>query len=94
MPALSAREDARKHARLLTLKQAAVQVQLSPWTLRRAIDRGELDGFRFGSRIRVSAQALEDWIDQARIAPNVIAPRRPRPSPVAATFRERARAVG
>jgi len=70
MLALSACDDARKHTRLLTLKQAAERVQLSPWTMRRAIDRGELAGFRFGRRIRVSEEALDAWIRDGLIEPS------------------------
>ena|SRR5271165_5139545 len=70
----SMRVKARTHktsarVRLLTLTQAAERVQLSRWTLRRAIERGELDGFRFGRRIRVSEEALEAWIKAGVIEP-------------------------
>jgi excisionase family DNA binding protein len=58
MPKTSAR------GRLLTLAQAAERVQLSRWTLRRAVERGELDGFRFGRCIRVSEEVTgpRSWV--------------------------------
>jgi len=56
--------------RLLTLAQAGERVQLSRWTLRRAIERGELEGFRFGRRIRVSEESLEAWINEGVIEPS------------------------
>jgi excisionase family DNA binding protein len=63
--------QASQRGRLLTLAQAGERVQLSPWTLRRAIERGELVGLRFGRRIRVSEQALEAWIADRLIEPSV-----------------------
>ena len=53
------RQMASQGLRLLTLAQAGERVQLSRWTLRRAIERGELEGFRFGRRIRVSEEACQ-----------------------------------
>ena len=58
--------------KLLTLTQTSERVQLSRWTLRRAIERGELDGFRFGRRIRVSEEALEAWITAGIIEPEKV----------------------
>ncbi len=55
---------------MLTLKQASERVQLSGWTLRRAIQRGELEGFRFGRCIRVSEEALDAWANDCVIEPS------------------------
>lgn len=60
----------RERVRLLSLTQASERVQLSRWTLRRAIERGELEGLRFGRLIRVSEQALEAWIADRLIEPS------------------------
>ena len=59
-----------ERVRLLTIAQAGERVQLSRWTLRRAIERGELEGFRFGRRIRVSEAGLEAWIKDGVIVPS------------------------
>ena len=65
-------QRAGQRARLLTLAQAGEWVQLSRWTLGRAIERGELEGFRFGRRIRVSEEALEAWIKAGVIEPEKV----------------------
>ena len=56
--------------RLLTITQACERVQLSRWTLHRAIGRGELEGIRFGRLIRVSEEALEAWVNAGIIEPS------------------------
>lgn len=58
-------------AELLTLEEASRRVRLSPWTLRRAISRGELDASKPAGRIRISEQAIEDWLKLTRVAPDV-----------------------
>jgi excisionase family DNA binding protein len=54
--------------KLLTLEQACETVQLSPWTLRRAIARGELEAYKIAGRVRMSEAALQQWIKEAAIA--------------------------
>ena len=59
-------------AELLTLQEASLRVRLSPWALRRAIGRGELDASKPAGRIRISEQAIEDWLKLTRVAPDVV----------------------
>lgn len=72
--------------KLLTLAQAGERVQLSRWTLRRAIERGELEGFRFGRRIRVSEEALEEWINDGAIEPSALSKQRSRRAKLAPNY--------
>lgn len=57
---------------LLTLEQAAQRVQLSVWALRRAIHRGALRAYKPAGRIRIPADALQEWLEQS--APPTVAP--------------------
>jgi excisionase family DNA binding protein len=83
-----------QQVRLLTLAQAGERVQLSRWTLRRAIERGELEGFCFGRRIRVSEEALEAWIRDGVIEPSAPSKQRSRRSkPAPNYFRQIAKEV-
>ena len=59
-------------AELLTLAEASQRVRLSPWALRRAISRGELDASKPAGRIRISEQAIEDWLKLTRVEPDVV----------------------
>ena len=59
-------------AELLTLQDASQRVRLSPWALRRAISRGELDASKPAGRIRISEQAIEDWLKLTRVEPDVV----------------------
>jgi len=56
---------------LLTLDEAAQRVRLSPWAVRRAIRRGELDASKPAGRIRISEQAVEDWLKLTRIEADI-----------------------
>jgi len=86
--------QASQIVKLLTLAQAGERVQLSPWTLRRAIERGELEGFCFGRRIRVSEEALEAWIRDGVIEPSAPSKQRSRRSkPAPNYFRQIAKEV-
>jgi excisionase family DNA binding protein len=58
-------------APLLTLEEVCERVKLSSWALRRAIKRGELVAFKPAGRIRISEQALEDWLTLTRVEPDV-----------------------
>ena len=70
-------------AELLTLQEASQRVRLSPWALRRAISRGELDASKPAGRIRISEQAIEDWLKLTRVEPEVV-PAREAPRPMRA----------
>src|ERR1700730_4034018 len=59
-------------AELLTLQEASQRVRLSPWALRRAISRGELDASKPAGRIRISEQAIEDWLKLTRVEPDIV----------------------
>jgi excisionase family DNA binding protein len=66
-------------AELLTLQEASQRVRLSPWALRRAISRGELDASKPAGRIRISEQAIEDWLKLTRVGPDVAPARKALP---------------
>ena len=70
-------------AELLTLQEASLRVRLSPWALRRAIGRGELDASKPAGRIRISERAIEDWLKLTRVGPDVVPARKP-PHPMRA----------
>jgi excisionase family DNA binding protein len=57
---------------LLTVQEASQRVRLSPWALRRAISRGELDASKPAGRIRISERAIEDWLKLTRVEPDVV----------------------
>ena len=80
--------------KLLTVAQAGERVQLSQWTLRRAIERGELEGFRFGRCIRVSEEALETWANDCVIEPSVQPKQRSRRAKVAPSHFRRLAKMG
>jgi excisionase family DNA binding protein len=63
---------------LLSPRQVATRLGLSPRTVRRAIESGDLPGFRLRSRLRVRPDDLEQWIDTCRC--RVVASPRPRES--------------
>ena len=48
---------------LLTVPEVADITRLSVWTIRRAIDAGELRAIRIRSRVRVSRVALDAWLE-------------------------------
>jgi excisionase family DNA binding protein len=82
--------------RLLTIPEVAEITRLSVWTIRRAIDAGELRGIRIRSRVRVSRNDLGAWLDAGSTAPVPTVSRREpayrRTQPPADSFRARARA--
>jgi excisionase family DNA binding protein len=51
---------------LLTIQQAADQLQLCPDTVRRAIWRGVLVAHRFEGSIRISQADLDDFVAKGR----------------------------
>jgi excisionase family DNA binding protein len=52
---------------LLTVREVANALRLTPAQVRRLIAQGELEGFKLGSRqgssLRVPAQALAEWLE-------------------------------
>ncbi|MHB1808132.1 MAG: helix-turn-helix domain-containing protein [Solirubrobacteraceae bacterium] len=56
---------------LLTLDEAAERVRLSPWTLRRAIKRGELHCYRPAGRIRIPERSLDAWLASTSPEPSL-----------------------
>lgn len=48
---------------LLTLPEVVERVRLSPWAVRRAIDRGDLRAYRPCGRIRIAENDLLDWLE-------------------------------
>ena len=70
-PSLARHLSVSETAELLTLQEASQRVRLSPWALRRAISRGELDASKPAGRIRISEQAIEDWLKLTRVGPDV-----------------------
>ncbi len=67
------REDTEVRARLaqlprlLTLKQAADELGVKVWTLRRAIWNGDLAQVRLGRSIRVDRNDLEVWLARQKV---------------------------
>lgn len=49
----------------LSPKEIASRLSLSPKTVYQAIDRGELQAHRFGRVLRVSPDALGDWLERS-----------------------------
>ena len=52
--------------RLLTLQQAAGELGLSPWTLRRVVWNGELPHIRIGGAIRIDKNDVEAWLERLK----------------------------
>jgi excisionase family DNA binding protein len=50
---------------LLTLERAAEVLAVSPRTVRRLLDAGELAPVRIGRAVRVSAESLRGYVDRA-----------------------------
>ena len=53
--------------RLLTLQQAAEELGLKVWTLRRAIWDGDLAQMRIGRVIRIDRKDLEAWLERQKV---------------------------
>jgi excisionase family DNA binding protein len=50
--------------RWLRTVTVAVQLECSPRTVRRMIQRGEVDGVRFGGEWRVDHESLDDYVSR------------------------------
>jgi len=57
---------AASRARLLSLRDAAVYLALSYWTLRELIWRGELPAVRVGRRILIDREDLDSFIERCK----------------------------
>lgn len=83
---------------LLTIRDVALRCQLSEKAIRRAIEAGHLPAVKLCSRIRISPDALEEWIASSTAReparPTRIATRRAQRAPAAGTFRALAQAQG
>lgn len=55
--------------RYITIPAAAGYLSLCDRTIRRAISRGELRGFKFGKALRVRIDELDEWAEK-RAMPN------------------------
>ncbi len=54
--------------RCLTVEQAADVLQLSAKSVRRLIERGDLQVYRFGSSVRVPVEALDAYCNRSLIS--------------------------
>jgi excisionase family DNA binding protein len=55
---------------MLTVKEAAAGVRLTPWAIYRAIQRGELTAYKPGGRLRIYESDLEAWLQSTRVRAN------------------------
>lgn len=83
------------------LRDVAYAAQLTGFgaeAIRRAIKRGELIASKLCGQYRMTDEALEQWIESMRVAPETAASARSAdrtrraPAPVGGSFRQRARA--
>ena len=56
----------------LSTQQAAEQLGITPRTLYRLIDHGELPGYRIGRVIRLKATDVDAFIESSRIEPGTL----------------------
>lgn len=61
--------DARTAAGWLSTTETATELGITPRTVYALINRGELDGHKFGRVIRVRRSAVDDLIERTRIQP-------------------------
>ena len=53
----------------LSTKEAAAALGLTPRTLYRLIDEGQLPAYRFGRVIRLKQTEIDEFVDRSRIEP-------------------------
>jgi excisionase family DNA binding protein len=53
-------------------QQAADRLGLTPWTLYRLIDHGQLAAYRFGRVIRLQRREVEDYITACKVVPGTL----------------------
>jgi excisionase family DNA binding protein len=63
-PGSSQQNASSSQARLLSLKDAAIYLSLSHWTLRGLVWRGDLPSVRVGRRILIDRNDLETFIEE------------------------------
>lgn len=51
---------------LLSLRQTARWLGVSPWTVRRLVDRGELEMIVIGGQLRFAPEAIEAFLEANR----------------------------
>ena len=52
---------------MLTVKEAAARVRLTPWAIYRAIQRGALTAYKPGGRLRIYESDLEAWLHSTKV---------------------------
>ena len=70
--------------RWLSTAEAARRLGITPRTLYRFIDEGQLPAYRFGRVIRLKENEVDQFIDACRIEPGTLEHLYPDPSPKAA----------
>jgi len=65
----------------LSTKEAASALGLTPRTLYRLIDEGQLPAYRFGRVIRLKQSEINDFVGTSRIEPGSLEHLYPEPSP-------------
>ena len=58
------KKEVMRHSLLLTIPEAAVSLRLSRAKVYKLIDFEGLPVVRFGRAVRVSAKALEQWVER------------------------------
>ncbi len=56
----------------MSTAQAAQRIGITPRTLYRFIDQGDIPAYRFGRVIRLKQSEIDTFIEQARIAPGTL----------------------
>jgi len=64
----------------LSTAEAAKRLGITPRTLYRFMNEGQLAGYRFGRVIRLKATDIDEFIEQSRIAPGELDHLYPDPS--------------
>jgi excisionase family DNA binding protein len=64
----------------LSTQEAAKRLGITPRTLYRFIDHGELPAYRFGRVIRLRAHEVDDFINKSRIQPGELEHLYPEPA--------------
>jgi excisionase family DNA binding protein len=67
-PPMSSGEELR----WMSTRQAAAYLGITPRTLYRLIDSGQLPAYRFGRVFRLQGREIDAFIDSARIQPGVL----------------------
>jgi excisionase family DNA binding protein len=65
----------------LSTAEAAKRLGITPRTLYRFIDQGDIPAYRFGRVIRLKENEVDAFIEQCRIAPGTLEHLYPEPNP-------------